>query len=284
VRTFFIEQGYLEVETPCRISEHAPETHIDVIETEGRCLQSSPELCMKRLLAQGYQRIFQICKCFRKQERGAHHLPEFTMLEWYHTGIEYHALMDECERLIKFVASAVASEDFLNYQGRTVNLSGPWSRLTVKEAFNRWASVSVEDALKNDCFDETVALELEPRMGFEQPLFLYDFPSAYASLSRLKPQEPSLSERFELYIAGMELCNGFSELTDPAEQRQRFQKEQKNRQKAGKPLYPMPEKFLKALGSMPDAAGNALGMDRLAMLWADVSEIDDVVAFATEAV
>ncbi len=284
MRTFFIEQGYLEVETPCRISEHAPETHIDVIETEERCLQPSPELCMKRLLSQGYERIFQICKCFRKQERGARHLPEFTMLEWYRTGIDYHILMDECEQLVKFVASAIASDDFLNYQGRTVNLTGSWPRITVKEAFNQWASLSVEDALKNDCFEETVALELEPCMGFEQPLFLYDFPSAYASLARLKPQEPSLSERFELYIAGMELCNGFSELTDPIEQRQRFQKEQKNRQKACKPLYPMPEKFLKAVGNMPEAAGNALGLDRLAMLWADVSEIDDVVAFVTEAV
>jgi len=284
VRTFFIERGYLEVETPCRISEHAPETHIDVIETEERCLQSSPELCMKRLLAQGYERIFQICKCFRKQERGAHHLPEFTMLEWYRTGIDYHALMDECEQLIKFVASAIGTDDSLTYQGRTVNLAGSWPRLTVKEAFNQWATLSVEDALKNDCFEETVALELEPHIGFEQPFFLYDFPSAYASLSRLKPQEPSLAERFELYIAGMELCNGFSELTDPTEQRQRFQKEHENRQKNGKPLYPMPEKFLKTLGNMPEAAGNALGLDRLAMLWADVGEIDDVVAFVTEAV
>ncbi len=272
------------METPCRISEHAPETHIDVIETEDRCLQPSPELCMKRLLAQGYERIFQICKCFRKHERGARHLPEFTLLEWYRTRIDYHTLMDECEQLVRFVASAIASEDFLNYQGRTVNLTGSWPRLTVKEAFNQWASVSVGDALKNDCFEETVALELEPHMGFEKPLFLYDFPFAYASLARLKPQEPSVAERFELYIAGMELCNGFTELADPIEQRQRFQKEQENRLEVGKPLYPMPENFLKALDNMPEAAGIALGLDRLAMLWADASEIDDVVAFVTEAV
>jgi len=284
VRTFFLKQGYLEVETPCRISEHAPETHIDLIETEDRCLQSSPELCMKRLLAQGYERIFQICKCFRRQERGARHLPEFTMLEWYRIGIDYHALMDECERLIQFVASAIAKEDFIRYQGRTVNLAGSWPRMTVKQAFKRWASMSVEDALEKDCFEETVALELEPHINSGQPLFLYDFPSACASLARIKPQDPSVAERFELYIAGMELCNGFSELTDPEEQRKRFQKEQKIRQKAGKPLYPMPEKFLKALENMPDAAGNALGLDRLAMLWADVSEIDDVVTFVTEGV
>jgi len=284
VRAFFIEQGYLEVETPCRICEHAPETHIDVIATEERYLQPSPELCMKRLLAQGYERIFQICKCFRKHERGARHLPEFTMLEWYRTGIDYHSLMDECEQLFKFVASVITSENFLKYQGRMVNLAGSWSRMSVKEAFDRWASLSVKDALKNDCFEETVALELEPRMGFEQPLFLYEFPSTCASLARLKPQEPSVAERFELYIAGMELCNGFTELIDPAEQRQRFQKEQVERQKNGKPLYPMPEKFLEALGDMPDAAGNALGLDRLVMLWADVAEIDDVVAFVTEVV
>lgn len=282
IRTFFRDRGYLEVETPCRLSEHAPETHIEVFETEDRCLRPSPELCMKRLLAQGFERIFQICKCFRKDERGNFHLPEFTMLEWYRAGIDYHALMDECEQLIKNVASTRADADFVHYQGNHVNLAGAWPRLTVNEAFERWASLSLAEALRNDCFEETLALELEPHLGFEQPLFLYDYPSAHASLARLKPLDPSVAERFELYIAGIELCNGFSELTDPVEQRKRFEKEGETRQREGKPIYPMPEKFLNALGNMPDAAGNALGLDRLVMLWADVDSIDAVTAFADD--
>jgi lysyl-tRNA synthetase class 2 len=136
--------------------------------------------------------------------------------------------------------------------------------------------------MASDCFDEVMAHEIEPNLGDPTPVFLYDYPARHGALARLKPGAPLLAERFELYIAGIELCNGFSELTDAAEQRDRFEHELRLRQSLNKPSYPMPEKFLQALADMPEAAGNALGIDRLVMLFADTDKIDDVVAFTPE--
>jgi lysyl-tRNA synthetase class 2 len=140
----------------------------------------------------------------------------------------------------------------------------------------------VEDALSQNRFDEVMACDIEPNLGREKPLFLYDFPAECASLARMKPDNPLIAERFELYIGSMELCNAFSELTDKTEQIQRFEQEQVVRLKAGKPIYPLPEKFIESLPLMPEAAGNALGLDRLVMLFADTTTIDDVVAFTPE--
>ena len=140
----------------------------------------------------------------------------------------------------------------------------------------------MNQALTQNRFDEVIALEIEPRLGIPKPVFLYDYPARHGALAKLKPRDPMLAERFELYIAGVELCNGFSELIDAAEQRDRFEKEQYLRRSLKKPVYPMPEKFLAALADMPEAAGNALGIDRLVMLFADTDNIDDVVAFTPE--
>jgi lysyl-tRNA synthetase class 2 len=282
VRKFFIDNNYLEIDTPIRIPAPAPEAHIDAITTDGHYLQTSPELCMKQLLAAGFPRIFQICKCFRQHERGRKHLPELTMLEWYHAGGNYLELMDECEKLVRFVAHQLGRGNQLAYRNRLIELAKPWLRLSVAEAFKQYGSKSVNTAMASDCFDEVMALEIEPNLGDPGPVFLYDYPARHGALARLKPREPLLAERFELYIAGIELCNGFSELTDAAEQRERFEKELLLRQSLNKPPYPMPEKFLQALADMPDAAGNALGIDRLVMLFADTDKIDDVVAFTPE--
>ena len=140
----------------------------------------------------------------------------------------------------------------------------------------------VEEALARDCFEEVMVNEIEPNLGATRPLFLYDYPAALGALARLKPENRRVAERFELYIAGIELCNGFSELTDPLEQRNRFESEQNFRHSLHKPVYPMPQSFLTALNDMPAACGNALGLDRLVMLFADTTEIDDVVAFTPE--
>jgi lysyl-tRNA synthetase class 2 len=282
VRQFFIANGYLEVETPIRIPAPAPETHIDAQASGSWYLQTSPELGMKRLLAAGYPRIFQICKCFRKNERGRRHLPELTMLEWYTAGHDYTDMMTQCEALITAVADRLDSNGALRYQGRRIDLSLPWPRITVSQAFERWAGLSVERAMAADRFEEVLALEIEPQLGVEIPVFIYDYPAHLGALARLKPKNCALAERFELYIGGLELCNAFTELTDPKEQRDRFEKEGESRCQAGKPVYPMPERFLAALEDMPAAVGNALGIDRLVMLFADAAQIDDVVAFTPE--
>ena len=282
VRRFFIQLQYLEVDTPIRIPAPAPEAHIDAIATEDWFLQTSPELCMKQLLAAGFSKVFQICKCFRNKERGRHHLPELTMLEWYNAGGAYTDLMDDCQELIGFVAEQTIGSSTLSYQGQAIRLDPPWPRLSVHEAFRRYASVGAEEALAQDCFEEVMVNEIEPNLGATRPLFLYDYPASLGALARLKPENRLVAERFELFIAGIELCNGFSELSDPLEQRKRFESEQKIRKSLHKPVYPMPQAFLTSLNDMPAACGNALGLDRLVMLFADTTEIDDVVAFTPE--
>ena len=282
VRGFFADAGYLEVETPVRIPAPLPEAHIEVVGADGWVLQPSPEICMKRLLAAGHERIFQICKCFRKAERGRRHLPEMTMLEWYAVGETYLDLMTRCEELLQHIAQGLGAGRTLLYQGRAIDLAPPWERLTAADAFTRFGSLSLPAALAQGRFDAVMGLEIEPRLGLEQPMFLYDYPAEHGSLARLKPGDPRLAERFELYIGGLELCNGFSELNDAAEQRRRFAAEQGLMQAHGTPVHRLPEKFLAALAHMPPCAGNALGIDRLMMLFTDAAAIDEVVAFTPE--
>lgn len=282
VRHFFKATGFLEIETPLRIPAPAPEAHIDAQDAGAWFLQTSPELCMKRLLAAGFYRLFQICRCFRQGERGDRHLPEMTLLEWYAVGWDYLDLMQQCEELIGFLADRMRIGRVLSYQGKTVDLRPPWDRLTVDAAFRRFGGMTALAALERDRFDEIMGLEIEPHLGLARPVFLYDYPASCGALARLKPDDPSVAERFELYIAGMELCNAFTELTDPVEQRARFQSENRARAHSGKTIYPVAEPFLKALEQMPPAAGIALGLDRLAMLFCDAACIDEVVAFVPE--
>ena len=281
-RAFFSASGFMEIETPVRIPAPAPEIHIDAQESGDWFLQTSPELCMKRLLAAGYEKIFQICRCFRQGERGGRHLPEMTLLEWYAAGLNYLDLMTQCEALIDFVAARMGTGRRLVYQGHTIDLTPPWDRLTVAEAFERFGGMTAQQALDRECFDEIMGLDIEPQLGMVRPLFLYDYPARCGALARLKPVDSLVAERFELYIAGMELSNAFSELTDPLEQRARFEIENRARESIGKTVYPIAEPFLQALESMPPAAGNALGLDRLVMLFTGAASIDEVVAFTPE--
>jgi elongation factor P--(R)-beta-lysine ligase len=284
IRRFFEKNQYLEVETPYRVPTQAPESHIDA-ETSGQWfLHTSPELCMKRLLSVGYERIFQICRCFRKHERGQKHLPEMTLLEWYRKGANYQFLMNETEALVQYVAESIGSGKTFSYQQQSIRIKSPWERLSVKEAFTRFSDTSLEKALSEERFDEIMGLSIEPQLGIKKPTFLFDYPSQKAALARRKPENPEIAERFELYISGLELCNAFSELTDEKEQRKRFEQELENQKTLGKNIYPMPEKFLKSLEQMPPAAGCALGVDRIVMLFADTQNIDDVVAFTPEEV
>jgi lysyl-tRNA synthetase class 2 len=282
LRGFLIERDYLEIETPHLIPAPAPEVHIDAIQAGDMFLHTSPELCMKRLLSAGYPRIFQICKCFRQGERGEYHLSEFTLLEWYRAGVQYTDLMDECEEMILSVSHELGLGKKLGYGGRDVDLERPWERISVKEAFKRYGSIPMEKAIQLERFDQVLVEEIEPRLGNIRPTFLYDYPAALAALARLKDNDQGLAERFEIYMAGLELANAFSELTDLSEQRVRFERDRDKRLQLGKTVYPIPEKFLNSMRHMPASVGIALGVDRLVMLFADAAKIDEVISFTPE--
>ena len=282
IRGFFENRGFLDVETPCRIPAPVPELYIDAIPSREWYLQTSPELAMKRLLATGHDKVFQICHCWRDGERGQFHLPEFTMLEWYRADADYTDLMTDCEELLRAVAAAVSDATRISFQGIEVNVAVPATRLSVREAFLRYTHLSAEEALDHDCFDELMAEKIEPSLGIGTPTILYDYPVERGALARRKPNDPNLAERFELYLCGVELANAFSELTDPEEQQERFRQDREERRLAGKDPYPFPQPFLDDLTTMPPSAGIALGIDRLVMLLLDAPSIDDVVAFTPE--
>ena len=281
IRLFFIQNGFLEVETPLRIPAPAPEEHIEAIQADGWFLQTSPELCMKRLLAAGYSRIFQISKCFRADERGDRHLPEFTMLEWYVTDFDYQQLMNQCEAMILSIAAASGLEA-VNRQNKKISLSPSWEKITVGEAFLRYAPVTSDEAMAKGIFDEILVDYVEPQLGISRPTFLYDYPAKLAALAKLKDGNPAVSERFELYIGGLEIANGFSELINAREQRERFEEALQARAAKNWAHYAMPEKFLQSLINLPPCAGIALGIDRLLMVLSGAEKIDDVVAFTPE--
>jgi len=282
IRQFFVEKGYLEVETPHRIPTPAPESHIDAVPSLTWFLHTSPELCMKRMMAAGYEKIFQICRCWRERERGSLHLPEFTLLEWYRAGCDYRSLMEECEEMIRFVAQRIGVGRIIHFRDRQIDLSFPWDRISVVQAFQRYSRATVGEALKKNLFDEIMVQEIEPNLGLRKPAFLYDYPAERGALARLKDGDPTVAERFELYMGGVELANGFSELVDSEEQRKRFIIENENRQTRGKPVYSMPDRFLAELDAMPPSGGIALGVDRLVLVFSDAKIIDEVVAFTPE--
>jgi len=281
IRSYFISNDYLEVSTPCRIPAPLPESFIDSICSEKWYLQTSPELNMKKLIASGLSRIFQICPCFRANERSDSHLLEFTLLEWYCTSANYFDLMTECEQFVCQIARILNKKDCLSYQGNLISLECPWRRVRVDDAFKNYASISMRQAIEQDRFDEIMVYEIEPALGID-PVFLFDYPKERSALARLKPDDPNIAERFELYIGGLELANAFSELNDPVEQKQRFELEINERKLFGKTIYPIPHSFLKMLHLMPETAGIALGIDRLVMLFTDADCIDDVVAFSMD--
>jgi elongation factor P--(R)-beta-lysine ligase len=277
-RRFFIDRGYLEVETPSLASCPIPEAFIEPIATERGCLLPSPELYMKQLLAADYGDIFQICHAFRKGEKGAQHHEEFTLLEYYRVHKNYLELAAETEALIINLADMILGSRKIIYQDKTIDLSPPWLRLSISEAFmaaSGWNPVRVNDPER---FDFELATRVAG-LSNKRPLILYDFPAKMASLARLKPEDSSVAERTEIFIGGLELANIFSELTDPKEQRRRFENELQVARGHRKDAT-MPEDFLEALAKLPEAAGGALGVDRLVMLLCDATSIDEVTAFS----
>jgi len=314
VRRFFAENGFVEVETPALQVSPGLEPHLRAFATvlhepgEGRArplyLHTSPEFAMKKLLAAGLPRIWQLAHVFRDGERSATHHPEFSMLEWYRAGADYEALMADCEGLLRRAQQAVGAAA-MSWQGRTADANRPLERLSVAAAFERYAGIDVlataPDPAQPDAALLAAAAEkigiaprpdddwetlffriflerIEPHLGKGVPTILYDYPLSFAALSRPKPGDARLCERFELYVCGLELANAFSELTDAQEQRRRFRADQAKKQTLYGETYPIDEDFLAALEhGLPKCAGIALGFDRLVMMLTGAERIDEVL-------
>ena len=281
LRAFFDGQGFVEVETPVRIAAPAPEPHIDcpVVPSptggEATYLRASPELQMKKLLAAGMDRIYQIGPCFREGERGSRHNPEFTMIEWYRRDADYLAILSDIELLFCTLSSLFCGDRPFNHGDRPLNPieDRPFKRVTVREAYRRGAGWDPWTEWDQDRFDLDMATKIEPALKPEGAVFLMDYPPQAASLARLRGD---VAERWELYVDGLELANCFTELCDPAEQRQRFEAARQERRQLGESDYPIDESFLSSLGSIGSAAGVALGVDRLVMTLLGASSIDTV--------
>ena len=265
IRAFFDARGFTEVETPVRIPAPAPEPHIDCPPSGDWFLRASPELQMKKLLAAGMERIYQIGPCFRAGEKGSRHSPEFTMLEWYRANADYSDIARDAEELLAEVLR----------QRRSAAITMPFQRITVREGYVRWAGWDPVEAWDQDRFDFDMATKIEPNLP-KEPLFLMDYPAPAASLARLKADDSRVAERWELYMDGIELANAFTELTDPAEQRRRFECAREERCTLGEADYPIDDEFLDALARMPPSGGVALGIDRLVMIACGASSIADV--------
>lgn len=280
VRAYFKACDYLEVETPVMVRTPALELHIDACSAGKNYLRTSPELHMKRLLCAGCNRIFQIGPCFRSGELGALHNPEFTMLEWYRAGADYMDVLDETKVLLAGVAQACLGRLTFSHCGTTLDLGAEWQVERVAPLFEKLAGWNPAACYDEQRFENDLVNRVEPRLPMDRPVVLVDYPAQAAALSRLKADDPRLAERWELYLAGIEIANAFSELTDAREQKKRFEECARRRRAMGKEPYEPDHEFLAALErGMPPSAGVALGIDRLVMLFAGANSLDGVLPF-----
>lgn len=285
IRNFFAERGVLEVDTPLLQQAVIPETHLEWMVTHCRgvgplYLQSSPEAAMKRLLAAGVGPIYQICKAFRDGESGRFHNPEFTLLEWYRPHMNHLALMDEVEQLLQRVVGSAAAHRVTYREAFHEQASlDPFdsSLAELRRAVGLWGMQDPDGLDRDACLDLLLSHVVAPRLGTHGPCFLFDFPAEQAALARVRGP---VAERFELFLRGIEIANGFHELTDPREQRRRFAAAQSARARAGLTPIPPDEHILEALAyGMPDCAGVALGVDRLLMCALGSEDLADTLTF-----
>jgi lysyl-tRNA synthetase class 2 len=309
-RAWFDEQGFTEVETPVLQVSPGNETHLHAPRTElvgpdgghaWRYLRTSPEFACKKLLAAGETKIFEFARVFRDRERGRLHLPEFTMLEWYRANASYDAVMADTVVVIAHAAQATGIGQF-SYRGKIADPFVEPELLTVAAAFDRFAGIDllatladgvgdrdglaalaaekvriVADDTWSDIFSKVLVQHIEPNLGQGRLTLLFEYPAPEAALARAKASDPRVAERFEIYACGVELANGFGELTDPAEQRHRFMQAMEEKQRRYDDRYPLDEDFLAALSGMPEASGVAMGFDRLVMLASGATAVDQVV-------
>jgi lysyl-tRNA synthetase class 2 len=309
-RAWFDEQGFAEVETAILQISPGNETHLHAPRTElrdragqgvTRYLRTSPEFACKKLLAAGEEKIFEFARVFRDRERGDLHLPEFTMLEWYRAGASYDAVMADSIVIAAHAAQATGIGRF-SFRGKTADPFAEPELLTVAAAFDRFAGIDLlatvqggngdraalanaakgkvrisDDDTWSDIFSKILVEHVEPHLGQRQLTVLFEYPAPEAALARTKALDPRVAERFEVYACGVELANGFGELTDAEEQRRRFSQAMDEKQRRYGECYPLDEDFLAAVAQMPQASGIALGFDRLVMLASGAAKIDQVV-------
>jgi lysyl-tRNA synthetase class 2 len=314
VRGWFDARGFTEVECPALQVSPGNEAHLHAFATDlvgpggdvaRRYLHTSPEFTAKKLLAAGETRIYDFARVFRNREGGPLHSPEFTLLEWYRAGEPYEVLMEDCAALLRLAADTAGTRA-MTWRGRTADPYAEPERLTVADAFARYAGIDLlatladdpaappdRDALAaraaargyrvvaddswTDIYSRILVQDVEPRLGEGRAAILCEYPSCEAALSRPVARDPRVAERFELYVCGVELANAFGELTDPVEQRRRFEEEMAVKQAVYGERYPLDEDFLAALAHMPPASGIALGFERLVIVAAGARSIDDVV-------
>jgi lysyl-tRNA synthetase class 2 len=279
LRRWFHDRGYVEVETPQRVACPGIDAHIDALPAgEGLYLATSPELEMKKLLAAGLRRIVQVARAFRADERGERHNAEFTLLEWYAAGEDYHDLMAHTEELVAEAAAVLESEGIAT---RLTAWPRPFARLGVDEAFERWAGWRPSQAFDEERFFEDFVTIVDARLEALGAVFLADWPAPAGALARRSGADPAICERVELVLDGVEICNGFSELTAAGEQQERFERDNAERVRRGKAPYPIDRRFLDALAyGIPACAGNALGVDRLLMALTGSRRLADVTLLA----
>ncbi len=307
IREFFQKEGFLEVDTPALVFSPDPSPFNEVLEIKDRegerlFLTPSPEFFLKKLLVAGLKNIYQIAKAYRdQQEKDPLHLKEFTILEWYRTGGNYLDLMKDCENLVSFIQKRLGQKKVF-YQNREINLQPPWKRISCKEAFKQYTGINLDEFLdqkkaidiclrkgyqvskKNtweELYHQVFLNEVEPCLLKNPAVILYDYPSPLAALSQIKVADPRYAERFEFYLAGLELGNGYSELTDPREQEKRLKADIKERIAKRMKVFDYDHDFVEALKEgMPKTAGIAVGVDRLIMLFTDSSSITEVSPFS----
>lgn len=311
VRRWFETQGFAEVDTGSLVTSPGNEAHLSAFETElvhpdlarvPLYLHTSPEFAAKKLLAAGEEKLFTLQHAFRNRERSALHAPEFTLLEWYRANAPYATMMEDAAALLKLAAETVDNR-FVSYRGVTCNPRAEPEHLTVADAFGRYAGIDLLASLADDgadrdrlaamaegagvtarahdtwsdIFAKGLTALVEPKLGNSRPTLLTEYPTVESALARPCAHDPRVAERFELYCCGVELANGFGELTDTGEQRRRLVAEMDRREARYGERYPLDEDFLAALAAMPPASGCALGFDRLVMLAAGATRIDQVI-------
>jgi lysyl-tRNA synthetase class 2 len=309
LRQFFAAQDFVEVETAALVVSPGNETHLHAFATdlvdpaatrERLYLRTSPEFACKKLLAAGERRIVEFARSFRNRERGALHHPEFTLVEWYRAQESYEVLMTDCADVLALAAETAGTKQF-SFRDRTIDPFAPPERLSVAEAFARYAGIDLlatlppepaarfaaearaagirtaADDTWGDIFSRVLVERIEPRLGLGRVTILYDYPAVQSPLARPKVSDPRLAERFELYACGVELANGCGELIDPAEQRIRLDEQMAEKERIYGERHPIDEDFLSALAAMPEVSGVALGFDRLVMLATGANTIEQVL-------
>ncbi len=318
IREFFVSRNFIEIEIPLLAPALPTESYLEIFATklldrnrnsQNAYLTTSPEMFLKKLLVAGAGNCFSITKSFRNTETNSFlHNPEFSILEWYRVNANYKDVMKDTEKLILYIYEQLkpnhTNKPILTYQNQTIDLSLPWQRLSVTQAFSKFAKIDLLSNLTlkklnataskkgyqinnqntwEEVYNQIYLNEIEPHLGKSKPTIIYDFPSSMAALAKKKSSDPQFAERFEVYIGGLELGDAYSELTDAIEQEERFKKELQEIKRLNKTRYPIDSDFITALKTgLPRCSGLAMGLDRLIMLFANVPKIQDILFFPSD--